>query len=138
MIVVLISILLIIIGIIGFYFFENEITALLTCIGGIGLLLSILAIIINHFMCRPQQIKWENRYNGLIYKQENIDKLNITGLELVNEIVEYNNDYDSFVYWSNNPWTNWLYVKDEIANVNRINFKEESYSYNNIHPQESK
>lgn len=134
MIIVLISIFLIIFGIIGFSLFENEATALLTVIGGLCLLFCILAIIGNNVMCHSQQIKWKNRYNGLIYKQENIDKLNITGLELVNEIVEYNNDYDSFVYWSNNPWTNWLYVKDEIANVNRINFEEESY--NNIHIQE--
>ena len=135
MIIVLISIFLIIFGVIGFNLFENETTALLTCIGGIGLLISILTIIGNNIMCHSQQIKWENRYNGLIYKQENIDKLNITGLELVNEIVEYNNDYDSFVYWSNNPWTNWLYVKDEIVNVDRINFEEESYSHDNIHTQ---
>lgn len=129
MIVVLISILLIIVGIIGFSFFENEATALLTGLGGICFLISILMIIGNHIMCHSQQIKWENRYNGLLYKQENIDKLNITGLELVNEIVEYNNDYDNFVYWSNNPWTNWLYVKDEIANVDRIDFRGEPYSY---------
>ena len=132
MIIVLISIALIIIGIIGFNLFENEATALLTAIGVVCSLISILMIIGNHIMCHSQQIKWENRYNGLIYKQENIDKLNITGLELVNEIVEYNDDYDSFVYWSNNPWTNWLYVKDEIANVGRVDFKEELYRNNNI------
>jgi len=132
MIIILISILLLIIGIIGFNLFENETTALLTGIGGVVLFISILMIIGNRVMCHSQQIKWENRYNGLIYKQENIDKLNITGLELVNEIVEYNNDYDSFVYWSNNPWTNWLYAKDEIANVGRVDFKEELYRNNNI------
>ena len=129
MIIILISIFLIIFGVIGFSLFENEATALLTGLGVIGFLVSIFMIIGNHIMCHSQQIKWENRYNGLIYKQENIDKLNITGLELVNEIVEYNNDYDSFVYWSNNPWTNWLYAKDEIKNVNRINFEGELYNY---------
>ena len=72
MIIVLISIALIIIGIIGFNLFENEATALLTAIGVVCSLISILMIIGNHIMCHSQQIKWENRYNGLIYKQENI------------------------------------------------------------------
>lgn len=125
MIITLIFIVLLVTGLIGFTLFKSEITAAMAGIGGIGTVICIISIVIVHILVKPSQIKWENRYNGLIYKQENIESLNITGLDLVNEIVEYNNDYDSFVYWSHNPWTNWFNVKEEIINVRRIEFKEE-------------
>ena len=94
------------------------------------ILFVILLILI--FSNIPYEIKISNNkeiqtYQKLIFELENSevrDDFNIRTKDLIDDVTEWNKDYDTYVYRHNNLWTGWFYPSGVIQGVDRINLED--------------
>ena len=96
---------------------------------GIILVILTIAVALNNI---PYEIKIDNNkqiqnYQKLIFELENSeirDDFNIRTKDLIDDVTEWNKDYDTYVYRHNSLWTNWFYPGGTIHGVDRINLED--------------
>ena len=113
------------------HIFDNifDPSAIVATIAGIILVILTIAVAICNI---PYEIKINNNkqiqnYQKLIFELENSeirDDFNIRTKDLIDDVTEWNKDYDTYVYRHNNLWTNWFYPSGTIHGVDRINLED--------------
>ena len=96
-----------------------------------GIVLFIMLLILG-FTNLPYEVKISNHkevlnYEKLIFELENTevrDEFNIRTKDLIDDVTEWNKDYDTYVYRHNNIWINWFYPSGVIEGVDRINLND--------------
>lgn len=96
-----------------------------------GTILVILTVIVAVSNI-PYEIKIRNNreiqnYQKLIFELENQevrDDFNIRTKDLIDDVTEWNKDYDTYVYRHNNLWTSWFYPSGVIQGIDRINLED--------------
>ena len=111
--------------------FDNMVGPSVTVAIVFGILLFIILLILI-FTNIPYEIKIENNknvqnYQKLIFELDNPevrDEFNIRTKDLIDDVTEWNKDYDTYVYRHNNLWTGWFYPSGVIEGVDRINLED--------------
>ena len=129
MILTIITLAVAIVGALLFYHAISDTmdaVGLLLFVGGgiIGFaMLSMLCIIIIAHVGVDAQIE-ENRieYNALCQRYEIItsEYEDISKLDVIKDIAEWNKNVYSYKYWAYNPWTNWFYSKRVVDQMEMI------------------
>ena len=104
-------------------------SATIAVVSGIILFIILLILIFSNI---PYEIKIANNkevqnYQKLIFELENTevrDDFNIRTKDLIDDVTEWNKDYDTYVYRHNNLWTGWFYPSGVIQGVDRINLED--------------
>ena len=98
----------------------------------VGAFLGIMMLVPFIVFCTSATIIQANKeidFQNTIYEKKTIEyriahkEDNLVGNEwLYNDIVDFNNKLRNTKYWSQNPWTNWLY-NDRIAEIGYIEYE---------------
>ena len=87
------------------------------------IVLVILVGSVNKWTIQKNQIKNQARYRTITTELENPevrDALNIRMKDIIDDAIEWNADYDSYIISNKNPWTNWFNPLSVLDGVDRI------------------
>ena len=120
MIVVLITIAILLFGIFCTFYMNysrhswpDVCSALFSSLGGIALVIELVAIVVPHANAIGDQAAMEAKRETIIYQMENEtykNDNNVGTTELFSSIAEYNGKVLKIQAGRKNPWINWLYV----------------------------
>ena len=93
-------------------------------IGGIGIIVAILYIAFAHVGIN-NTIKRDNfQYESLCYRLEiaNSDYEDLSRLEIIKDITEWNDNAIEYKYWAENPWASWFFSRKRADNLKIIDY----------------
>lgn len=93
-------------------------------LGSMGVIVAILYITFAHVGVN-NTIKRDNfQYESLCYRLEiaNSDYEDLSRLEIIKDITEWNDNAIEYKYWAENPWSNWFYSRKRADNLKIIDY----------------
>lgn len=95
-------------------------------VGTMGLFYMIVIIICSHVEANQTILENQIEYEAIIAEIQSIDTENedVSKVQVIKDVKEWNKSVQSSKYWASNPWTNWCYSQKVVNAVECIEIPE--------------
>lgn len=95
-------------------------------VGVVGLICMGTVILYSHISAEEIIVKNQIEYESIIAEVHAIDSDNedVSKVQVIKDVKEWNQDVHSSKYWASSPWTNWCYSQKVVNSVEYIEIPE--------------
>lgn len=95
-------------------------------VGVVGLIWMGTVILCSHISAEEIIVKNQIEYESIIAEVHTVDSNNedVSKVQVIKDVKEWNQDVHSSKYWASNPWTSWCYSQKVVNAVKYIEIPE--------------
>ena len=95
-------------------------------VGVVGLIWMGTVILCSHISAEEIIVKNQIEYESIIDEVHAVDSNNedVSKVQVIKDVKEWNQDVHSSKYWASNPWTNWFYSQKVVNAMEYIEIPE--------------
>jgi hypothetical protein len=95
-------------------------------VGVVGLIWMGTVILCSHISAEEIIVKNQIEYESIIDEVHAVDSNNedVSKVQVIKDVKEWNQDVHSSKYWASNPWTNWCYSQKVVNDMKYIKIPE--------------